>query len=210
MNSSYTGIVNALGKNRVELEKPLKQFTSLKIGGPADLFYKAQNTKELVLALKYAKKYGIPFFILGGGTNLLISDRGFRGIVIKNETAEIKLKGLTGRRLTPASQKDFVNKVYLEVDSGVTINRLVRNTIDQGLSGLEYFLGQPGTVGGAGWINAHNVHMNTNFGDLIISANILSNKSEIKQVNKSYFHFNYDYSILQNTKEPVLSVTLEL
>lgn len=210
MNSAYRDLINTLGESRVEVNKPLKIYTSLKIGGPADLFFKAQNTKELVLALKSAKKNKVPVFLLGGGTNILVSDKGYRGLVIKNETGNIKLKGLTGRRLNPESKKNFVNKVYLEVDSGVTINRLVRNTIDQSLSGLEDFLGQPGTVGGAVWINAHNINMQSFFGDRVVSAKIYNSKSEIIDVNNAYFHFNYDFSIIQSTAEHILTVTLEL
>ena len=210
MKALYAELIKVLGENRVEIDKPLRNFTSLKIGGPADLFFKAQNTEELTNAIKLAKKNKIPYCILGGGTNILVSDKGFRGIVIKNESGGIKLRGITGRRISASNKNKLLDKVYLEVDSGVTINRLVRNTVDQGLKGLENFLGQPGTVGGAVWINAHNAKEKSYFGDKLVSARIFTLKSEVIEVNNAYFHFNYDYSVLQKTKESVLSVTLEL
>jgi len=206
----YKKLIRSLGENRVKTNEVLKNYSSLKIGGPADLFFKALTIQDLILAVKSAHKYDVDYFILGGGTNILFSDDGFRGLIIKNESGNIRLKGLTGRRFAENTKKSLVNKVYLEVDSGVTINRLVRNTLSQGFSGLQYFLGQPGTVGGAVWINAHNVNQGQFFGDLVKAATLLNPQKGVISVNREYFHFAYDKSVIQKSQDTVLTVTLEL
>lgn len=122
----------------VRLNEPLRKHTTFRIGGPADLFFVAKKREELKKAVNSARKFSLPFFILGGGSNLLVSDKGFRGLVIKNQTSKISLtKGL------------------VEADSGVRTSQLVKLTIDQGLFGLENFFGLPGTIGGAVYGEAH-------------------------------------------------------
>lgn len=120
----------------------LAKHTTFKIGGPADLFFVAKNTKDLKEAVQWAKKTKNRFFILGGGSNLLVSDKGFRGLVIKNQSSDI--------RHQPSN-----NFAFVEAESGLPTSRVVRYTLDKSLSGLEPFFGLPGTVGGAVWGNAH-------------------------------------------------------
>lgn len=203
MNKIYTKLIQKLGESRVLVNENLAKYSSFKIGGPADLFFRAKNKSDLISAIKTARDLGIDYFVIGGGTNLLIGDGGFRGLVIKNDTSDIKLLGMKGK-------KNSIQKVYITVDSGVSINRLVRFTLDQALVGLEYFLGQPGTVGGAVYINAHNMKWGQFFGELIREAQILTKEGKTVTVPATYFRFGYDKSILQKTHEIVLSVVLEL
>lgn len=208
MKDTYKKIIGNLGTDRVAVDEPLFKYSSFKIGGPADLFYKAQSTEELIKAVLAAKEDCTPYFLLGGGTNLLISDKGFRGLVIKNESGKLRIAGIKGNRLGQA--KGSLKVAYIEVDSGVAVNRLVRFSLDQGFGGLESFLGQPGTVGGAVYINAHNEKKGLFFGDAIESANILNKNGEAEEVNKDYFKFSYDQSILQKSGETLLSVIIKL
>lgn len=194
--------VDLLGKDRVTLNEPLWKYTSLHIGGIADFFFKAKTSEDLIQAVRAARKLKTPFFILGGGTNTLVGDKGFRGLIIKNETSRIKLAGLRGGKK--------LHTAYLEVDSGVGINRLVRFTLDQGLSGLEVFLGQPGSVGGALYINAHNMRLGKFIGDFVQAAKILTRDGNILEVNQAYFQFGYDESSLQKSKDIVISVFFKL
>lgn len=212
MIKKYQKLMEQIGESKISLNKPLDKYSTFKIGGKADLFVRAKNSEDLVSIIKSAGEYGIPFFILGGGTNLLISDNGFKGLVIKNESGKIKLAGIRGgnSNINRPPGTGMVQTVYLEVDSGVPVNRLVRYTLDQGLRGMEIFLGQPGTVGGAVYINAHNMKKNRFFGDNIISAKIISGQGEIKEVGMEYFKFGYDNSILQKSKEILISVLLKL
>lgn len=211
MNDAYLKLKRILGENRVEFNEPLFKFSSFKIGGKADLFFRAKECGEIIKALKSARELGIRVFILSGGTNLLISDSGFRGLVIKNETGEIKIAGILGRKMTGSSGADPpMETVFVEADSGVQMNRLVRYTLDQGLAGIEMFLGQPGTVGGAVYINAHNVNQKSFFGDRIEYGKIITGDNTLKKVDNNYFHFGYDNCVIQDTGDIVLGVGLKL
>lgn len=158
-------ILSLLGEKlagRIKTNEVLSLHTTFRIGGPADFYYEAGTTEDLIEAMRVAKKLDIPFLILGGGSNLLVGDKGFRGLVIKNKSREIKILGYKGIVETQKSRlrqgfggQAKVKNVLLEVDAGVHFNQLVRFTIEEGLSGLEEFLGLPGTVGGAIAGNAH-------------------------------------------------------
>jgi len=116
----------------------LKNYTTFKIGGPAKYFLAVKNKKELIEAIKSAKKIKLPVFILGGGSNVLFPDKGFNGLVIKMENSKLNLLSR--------------NTVYVE--AGVNSAKLVKFATDNSLSGIEWFTGIPGTVGGAIFGNA--------------------------------------------------------
>lgn len=124
---------------RVVENEPLARYTSFRIGGPADLFLEPADKRSLVLALREIWSRGIPVFILGGGTNILVSDAGYRGVVV---STRIALRSLCFDGLCAAA------------DSGVKLPRFVLECAKRGLSGLEDLCGVPGTVGGAVAMNA--------------------------------------------------------
>ena len=121
----------------VLVNEPLRNYTTFKIGGPAKFFVKVNNAVDLQKALNAAMEFKLPFFILGGGSNVLVSDKGFDGLVIRLESAELAFEG---------------NKV--RVFGGNNWSDFVRKTIDNGLTGLEFGANIPGTVGGAIYGNA--------------------------------------------------------
>ncbi len=192
--------------NRVKENEPLARYTTFKIGGPADYFFEAKTSDEFVTAVKTAIELSLPFFILGGGTNILIGDRGIRGLVIKNASQQITIRGVRGSRGAAGS----AGTVFVEADAGVPINKLVRFTIEEGLSGLEMQLGLPGSVGGAVFMNSKWTHPEGYVGDAVYQATVLTQKGEVKVEARDYFRFAYDYSILQQTKDIVISVTFAL
>lgn len=212
MDNKYQLLIKDLGREKILQNEPMSKYTSFHIGGPADLFFRASSASELAKAVNSAIRHAVPFQILGGGTNVLVADKGFRGLIIKNDSSKIQFKGMRYKKIqgTVGKKSPYQGKIYLLVESGVLVNRLVRYCLDQGLAGLEAFLGQPGTVGGAVYINVHNMHLSTFFGDLLLNAQIMNSKGELRTVDKSYFKFGYDQSILQKTKEILLSVTLTL
>lgn len=184
----------------------LAEYTTFRIGGPADYFLIAKNKKEIIEGIKFAKIQKIPFFILGIGANILIGDGGFRGLVIKNEAKEFEFDG-----------------DLLTAQSGAVIADLINFTLKKGLSGLEHFAGIPSSVGGALWQNLHFLNSQRTktvyIGDIVENAEILQMSYEknnfIKEisrvkVNNSYFNFDYDYSILHKTHDVVLQATLKL
>lgn len=186
----------------------LSNHTNFRVGGPADYFVEVKTQEDLLEAVEKAKKLGIPYFILGGGTNIVIGDKGYRGMVIKNKMDQIQIAGYKS-----SLQKPFevgIKDVYVKSDSGVLLNRLVRYTLEQELSGIENFLGQPGTIGGAMYINAHNMDQKDFFGDHVAEATILTVKGELETVPQSYFKFGYDESSVQKNGAVVLSVIVKL
>lgn len=197
----------ALGPLRVKTEEPMGQHTGNKVGGPADLYYEAHTVDELIKAVVSAWELGIQVIVLGGATNVLVSDRGIRGLVIKNRTNKIQILGVKGK-ITSGTRK--LSDVLVEAETGVPIGHIVRYTIEESLGGLESFLGLPGSVGGAIYNNSHFQRHNEFIGDHIVSAKLLNSDGIVKEVPYDYFAFGYDYSRLQETGEIVLSCVFKL
>ncbi len=192
--------------SRIRTHVPLAPFTTIKIGGPADIFFEAKTSDELIDAVKIAKEHNTPYFILGGGTNILIGDRGIRGLVIRNLSNAINIKAMKGGTTAGVESK----KVYVQVDSGVALNVLVRWCIEHGLAGLQMHQGLPGSVGGAIYMNSKWTVPESYVGDCVYQADILGADSVVRTEQKSYFRFAYDTSILQKTRETVVRVIFSL
>ncbi len=205
-SNNYQSFINQLNSSRLKLNEPLKAHTYFKIGGPADLFLPVKTLTELQATVQLAQKHQIPFFILGGGSNLLVSDQGFRGLVIKNKTQQISLKGFSGG--SSQSKKLQIDKVLLQVDSGVLTNQLIRYSLDEAYAGLEDFLGLPGTIGGAIYNNSH--HLGKFIGDLVVEVEVLDENGDLKKYSQQDLQFGYDFSRFHKTKETILRVTFQL
>lgn len=189
---------NDINIPRLEKNKPLAPFTTYKIGGPADLFVEVHTIDELVNAIGEARKNNIPFFLLGCGANILVTDKGFRGLVIRNA----------------ANKVTFFDNGKVAAESGATIADLIEQCRDCGLSGFEHFIGIPSTVGGAMWQNLHFLspdRQRTVFIEEIVqSGHILKAEGNPSRVTADYFQFGYDKSILQVKKDIVLDVAFQL
>jgi UDP-N-acetylmuramate dehydrogenase len=178
--------------NRVKHQALLAPYTYVKIGGPAEWLLVINNANELELAITAAKKDNLPYQVVGSASNVIISDAGLPGLIIINRAQEIVLKDTT--------------KVVSE--SGALMSQLVHFTLNHGLAGLEEFLGIPGTVGGAIYNNSH--HLSHLIGDYVESVTILAPKGEKKQKTQAECEFAYDYSVFQETKDTILTVTFSL
>jgi len=180
---------------KIKEEVPLKDHTTFKIGGPARYFFVAQNEKDLKNAILWAKKKKIPFFILGGGSNVLFSDEGFRGLVIKLRNTRYEIRN---------------TKVTAE--AGVPLQKLVLETAKKGLSGLENLAGIPGTLGGAIWGNAGAFERE--IGDLVEEVKIFkieNCKLQIAKLKNKDCKFGYRDSIFKKRKNwIILESTLKL
>lgn len=172
---------------------PLKDYTTFKIGGRAEYFFGAEEKEDIIGAISVAKKFNLPFFILGGGSNLLVSDKEFKGLIIKIKSQELKVKN---------------NKIFVE--AGVVSNQLVNTALKNNLSGLEWAAGIPGTVGGAICGNAGA--FNQSMGDLVKNVEVLEVANcKIKILNNKDCNFRYRDSIFKHKKNLiVLSATLQL
>ncbi len=200
---------NILGPLRVYEKEPLSKHTYFKIGGLADLFFEAKNTDDFTLALETAFRLKIPFVVLGSGANVLVSDEGYPGIVIKNKTDGVKLVGIKG---TMGREGAGIKEALVWVASGTLMNRLARFTIDQGLEGLEFLLSVPGTIGGGIKINSHyEVEKGEFIGNSLAAATLFDpTNGETKKVDRKYFEFAYDASKIQKTGEIVIDATFRV
>lgn len=192
---------------RIRLNEPMSAHTTYKIGGPAEYYIDLEKTEDIAAAVKVAKKLELPLFIFGGGSNIVVADQGIKGLVVKNNCRKFDIMTMSGRI---KNQKIDVSRALVSAESGAIMNQFVRFTIDQGFGGLEYQLGLPGTVGGAIYMNSNYPRKNAYVGDVVYRAKLLTPDGEIKEVDNSYFHFAYDYSVLQKTGEIILSVIFRL
>lgn len=192
--------------NGLKADEMLSLYTTLKIGGPADFFYTARTAQELANAIVTARALHMPVFILGGGSNILIGDKGVRGLVVRNISTHIGIRGI--KSVSRGTQKKKM--VFVEADSGVPINKLVRFAVDEGLAGLHMHLGLPGTVGGAIYMNSKWMNPEGYVGDVVYQVRLINSEGQDVVVPKSYFRFAYDASCLQKTHEVVISVVFAL
>lgn len=191
-------IVNVLGKGRVKFNEILAPYTTFNIGGSADYFYEAKNEEEIVLAINATRKLSFPYFVLGGGANLLISDKGIRGLVIKIENLKLKI---------PASRAGGEN-LKISVGAGVTLAEVVQQAADVGLSGLEFAVGIPGSVGGA--IVGNAGAWQQAIGDRITRVKVVSGNGEITWYSQKDCGFDYRESKFKIGHEVILEAELEL
>lgn len=181
---------------------PLAPFTTFRLGGPADLFCEPESADALAAAIRAAGERGVPWFLLGCGANILVGDRGFRGLVIRNRARDILVDETTG---------------HLRAESGALVfPDLIEAAIESGLSGLEHYVGIPSTVGGALWQNLHFLspapaRERTMFiAEVVHGAEILTAEGERRTVPAAYFEFGYDTSILHHRRDIVLAATFAL
>ncbi len=128
----------------------LSNYTTFRIGGPARYFCEVKSKEELVEALKWAKKNNLIFFVFGGGSNLLVSDERFEGLMIKIKSEKLKVYPEESRRVKSCDEKLKI----IEAEAGVPLLKVILETTKDGYSGLEWEFGIPGTVGGAIFGNA--------------------------------------------------------
>jgi len=134
--------------NNFQKNISLAKYTTFKIGGPAKYFFKTKTKQDLIKAVQFAKKEKLPFFILGGGSNLLVSDKGFDGMIILMNNKRLEVDN---------------NKIIAE--AGAKLSDIVKISIKNNLTGLEWAIGIPGTIGGAVKVNAHA--FNSNISELV-------------------------------------------
>ena len=200
MMETYKALASQLKHSQLKRDEPLASYTTFRIGGPADLLYNATTADDLAIAVQAARHLEVPYFVLGLGANILIGDKGFRGLVIQNT----------------CDRFEFSDNGRLEVESGAVVGDIIPKAVERGWSGLEHYVGIPSTIGGAVWQNLHFLEpeperKKTMFiADVFDSAEILSEEGERRVVDKDYMKFGYDTSILHTRRDIVLSATFQL
>lgn len=181
-------------KGSVYLSETMSKHTTFRIGGKADLLVLPSNSEDLYLIYQFAKTHGVPVYLIGSGSNLLISDSGFHGIIIKIQS-----------NLNRIECEDN----HLIAQAGVLSQKIIQEALHHHLVGLDFLSGIPGTVGGCTYMNAGmNLH---SISEVIVSAEVFNTNSMEEEIYaKDEFHFAYRNSILQTNHFVVLSVKLKL
>jgi UDP-N-acetylmuramate dehydrogenase len=174
LERNYKKEAKDLIKGRVLFDAPMRQFTSIKVGGPADTLFFPKDADELRKLVRYAWRRSIPYFILGKGTNLVIRDKGVRGWVIS---------------LSQGLKKIQMDGEEIEAEAGLSLQRLVKFSIQKGVTGLEPFFGIPGTVGGGLAMNAGA--WGVELKDVVKSASLMKEDGEVVEWPRRKLRFSY-------------------
>ena len=182
---------NNIKQENISVDEPMSKHTSFKVGGNADFFVKAYSIEEIKSILKVSKENNIPLFIIGNGTNLLVKDEGYRGIVLKIKLEDIKIDGTT-----------------VIVQSGVKNAVLSKKLTDNSLTGFEFASGIPGTIGGAIKMNAGAY--GGEIKDIVSEVTYMDYEGDIHTIHNLECDFSYRNSRFFREKAIILEAKLEL
>jgi UDP-N-acetylmuramate dehydrogenase len=170
-------------------EVSLAPYTTMKVGGPADYFAAVATTEQMLKVARWARSAGIPYYILGGGSNILIADAGIRGLVIYNRCRRVRVDE------APCCVFPLDDRPFLWTESGAAMAGAARTSIASGLTGLEWAVSVPGTVGGAivGNAGAHGMEIKDN----LWNAMILDENDMVEEVPVEKLDFAYRSSTLK-------------
>lgn len=190
MNPKIKLIVDSFGSERVKLDQSISEQTFLKLGGKVSLFFIAFTTQEIVKMISVCKELKVPYVIFGTGSKMIISDKGFDGVAIKNRTKNIKIVSIKGK-----VSKDGigVDSAYIEVDSGVSMDSFVQFLSKQGLQS-DSFIGITGSIGG----------------NLFLNKSLLEKVEEIKVLNEYLEEESIKSSELSLRKHIILSAIFKI
>ena len=189
----YNQLINCIDKERVLVDEPMKQHTTFRVGGNADYFVMPQNAEEVKNIVALCKEAEMPYYILGNGSNLLVGDKGYRGVIIQiyKEMNHIRIDG---------------DKVIAQ--AGALLSRVGTATLEAELTGFEFAAGIPGTVGGAVFMNAgaYGGEMK----DIIANATVLTQDGDIVTINKEDLELGYRTSVIAKKGYVVLEAEYQL
>lgn len=182
-----------LGSDNVKLQEPMSKHTTFRIGGSADFYLCPHSTKEVQQAVQICKEENLPYFILGNGSNLLVSDKGYRGVIIQlwKNFSDISVKGCC-----------------ITAKAGALLSKVAAEALEAGLTGMEFASGIPGTIGGAVFMNAgaYGGEMK----DIIKEVKVLDDQGEVRVLSNEEMKLGYRTSIVKEKGYTVLSAVLEL
>lgn len=186
-------IQKIVSKDKIFTNEPMSKHTSFKIGGPAEIFVKINNVEELKLIIKISKQAEVPITVVGNGSNLLVSDDGIRGIVLKIEFDKIEIEEESGK---------------LKVGSGVKLAFLAQKCLKEKLEGFEFASGIPGTIGGAIRMNAgaHGSEMK----DIVKKITCMTRDGKIQVISNEEAKFEYRNSIFSQNDYIILEAEIQL
>lgn len=182
-----------IDKDKVKKNEPMKNHTTFRVGGPADYFAMPTEEEEITEVIRLCKKEGVPYYVLGNGSNLLVGDKGYRGVVIQ-VFRQMNLINIEGNVLT--------------AQAGASLAMIAAEALNAGLTGFEFAAGIPGTLGGAVVMNAgaYGGEMK----DILLNARVLTEDGEILTLTNEELKFGYRRSIIAEKEYIVLEAALGL
>jgi len=194
----YDLITEKIAKENVLVDEPMKKHTSFKIGGNADFYVKVKSEEEVKYILEICKNSNIPLTIVGNGSNLLVSDNGIRGIVLKVNIDKVEID----------KTRTLQDKTIITVGAGVPLAKLAFQLLNESLSGFEFASGIPGTIGGAIRMNAGAY--GSEFKDIVLETKCMNYEGEIVVLDNNQQKFEYRKSIFKDEKYIILETKLQL
>ena len=189
----YEALVKVLDEDQIKPEEPMKNHVTFRVGGPADFFVTPKNYEELSWVLKCCAKYEMPCYIMGNGSNLLVSDQGYRGVVIQlfRQLNDIQCEGNV-----------------IRAQAGALLSAVANRALEEKLTGFEFAAGIPGTLGGACVMNAgaYGGEMK----DVLKSVAVLTREGERITLQKNELELGYRTSIIAKKNYIVLEAEIEL
>jgi len=184
--------LNKIDNLNVEEDVLLKNYTTFQVGGPADIFLIPKNENALLELIKVIQNINTPYFVLGEGSNVIVGDKGYRGIIIY--TGEL--------------DEVLVNENNIKAQSGATLKYITKKAQENSLAGMEFASGIPGSLGGAVFMNAgaYGGEMN----DIIVNVSAVNNKGKKVILDKEELELSYRNSIFQEKNYIILDATMEL
>ena len=206
LDELYVQLQNALGEERVRRDEPMAAHTSFRAGGPADLFLTPSDETQAARAVRICREAGGEPFILGNGSNLLVSDTGYRGVVLDMSGVNGILQVLDSEGCSNVQRA--LRQVRVEAGAGAKLSAVARFALERGASGMECLAGIPGTVGGAAVMNAgaYGGEMK----DVLRSVTVLTREGKLETVFASELDLGYRHSLIPEKGYIVLSAEFVL
>jgi len=190
-------VIQALRKfvpeENICLQESMASHTTFRIGGLADCFVQLENTEQLIKVQKYLSQVGVPFFILGNGSNLLVSDAGFRGVILQ---------------IGPKMNRVTVEGNVIVAQAGASMAQIARTAMEHELTGMEFASGIPGTIGGGVVMNAGAY--GGELSQIVTQVNVVNSEGEIMELDNETMEFGYRTSTIRNNPFTVTEVILRL
>ena len=180
-----------VGEKNIRENEEMKYHTTFRIGGVADYFVMPETKEQIKAVLLLCRENEIPYYIIGNGSNLLVGDKGFRGVIIQIDK--------TFDEIT------FIDETTVKAQAGVMLSKLASKIAEKSLTGFEFAGGIPGTLGGAVYMNAGAY--GGEIKDCIVSALVIDEKNEIKTLTKDELELSYRSSVIQKKEYVVLEAT---
>lgn len=189
----YEKLAAVLGQEKVLAEEPMKKHTTFRVGGPADLFVMPSSEEEVKAAAAICDEEKVPYYIVGNGSNLLVSDKGYRGVIIQlyKEMSRIRVED---------------NVIYAQ--AGASLAKIANTALESSLTGFEFAAGIPGTIGGACVMNAgaYGGEMK----DVLLEVRVMTSDGEVIVLPKEKLELGYRTSVIAKEGYIVLEAAIEL